>query len=85
MHARGYLRIHHRSARRLVLAAAGLALVAGVLPTVAGVVPGTAAAPARADDVTASQNLLRNGWDPNESAMGMPDCDSTRLGSPARA
>jgi len=69
MHPRGYLRIHHRSARRLLMAAAGLALIAGVLPTVAGAVPGTTAV-AHADDVTASQNLLRNGWDSNESAMG---------------
>jgi len=70
MHPRGHLRIRHRSARRLVMAAAGLALIAGVLPTVAGAVPGTTAAPARADDVTASQNLLRNGWDSSEPGMG---------------
>jgi outer membrane protein assembly factor BamB len=69
MHSRGYLRIHHGSTRRLVMAAAGLALLAGALPAVAGALPGTAA-PARADDVTASQNLLRNGWDQNEPAMG---------------
>ena len=71
MYPRGYLRTHHRSARRrLVMAAAGLALVAGVLPALAGAVPGTTATPARADDVTASQNLLRNGWDSSEPAMG---------------
>jgi outer membrane protein assembly factor BamB len=70
MHPWGHLYIHHRSTRRLVMAAAGLALIAGVLPTVAGAVPGTTAVPARADDVTASQNLLRNGWDSSEPAMG---------------
>jgi hypothetical protein len=66
---RGILRVHFHSARRLVVASAGLALVAGVLPVVDGVVPGGAPA-ARADDVTASQNLLRNGWDSTEAAMG---------------
>jgi hypothetical protein len=44
------------------LVATGLALVAGVLPVVGGVVPGTTGV-ALADDITASQNVLRNGWD----------------------
>jgi hypothetical protein len=69
MHIRGYLHIHYRSARRLAVAAAGFALVAGVLPAVDGVVPGTTGV-ALADDVTASQNLMRTGWDNAETAMG---------------
>lgn len=32
--------------------------------------PGTAAISARADDVTASQDLMRNGWDSGEPNMG---------------
>jgi hypothetical protein len=58
-------RIRLFSARRLALAGSGLALVAGVLPVAAGFVLGTTAV-AHADDVTTSQNLLRNGWDNNE-------------------
>jgi hypothetical protein len=56
-------RLH--SARRLALATTGLAVVAGLLPLVDGVVLGRTAV-AHADDVTASLNLLRNGWDPGE-------------------
>jgi hypothetical protein len=64
-----YLRAQHRPARRLVMA--GLAVTLGVLlPALAGAVPGTTAVIARADDVTASQDALRTGWDPNETAMG---------------
>jgi hypothetical protein len=70
MHTRGYFRIHHGSSRRLVVAAAAFALVAGALPVLDGVIPGTTAAVARADDVTASQNLLRDGWDDAEPNMG---------------
>jgi hypothetical protein len=70
MHIRGHLRIHHGSTRRLAVVAAAFALVAGALPVLDGVVPGTTAVAARADDVTASQNLLRNGWDESEPNMG---------------
>src|SRR5438552_1285334 len=70
MHARGYPRIHHGFSRRRLTAAAGLALLVGVLPAVSGALPGTPAATAHADDVTASQNLLRNGWDSSEPSMG---------------
>jgi len=64
---RGNIRIRYQSARRLALAATGLALVAGVLPLVAGAVSGPTAL---ADDTTASQNWLRNGWDSSEPTMG---------------
>jgi hypothetical protein len=57
--------VRHYFVRRLALATTGLALVVGVLPVVGGVVPGTTGV-ALADDVTASQNLLRNGWDNGE-------------------
>ena len=43
-----------------VLAAAGL---------VTGIVPGIVALAARAADVTASQNNLRDGWDPTETSL----------------
>ena len=45
---------------------AGLALTLGMLPALTGVLPGTRAAAARADDLTASLNTMRTGWDPNE-------------------
>ena len=68
MHPRGYrIRL---SARRLLLAMTGMALALGALPALTGALPGTTASTARADDVTASQNLLRNGWDSNEPNMG---------------
>ena len=69
MLTRGYPRIHG-STRRLAVATAAFALVAGALPVLDGVVPGTTAAAAHADDVTASQNLLRDGWDNAEPSMG---------------
>jgi hypothetical protein len=81
MHTRGDLRIH-RSGRRLLLALAGLALTLGTLPMVAGATPGTRVARAQAaevarasttayaDDVTASSDNLRTGWDQSETAMG---------------
>ncbi|HSR86138.1 MAG TPA: choice-of-anchor D domain-containing protein [Streptosporangiaceae bacterium] len=69
MRVRGNFRIRSHSARRLGVAATGLALLAGVLPVVDAVVPG-ATGVARANDVTASQNLLRNGWDNGEPNMG---------------
>jgi hypothetical protein len=64
-----------QSARRLGLAATGLALVAGVLPVIDGVVMGTTVI-ARADDVTASQNLLRDAWDPNEPDLSPASVES---------
>jgi Abnormal spindle-like microcephaly-assoc'd, ASPM-SPD-2-Hydin/PQQ-like domain len=68
MHPRGYrVRL---SARRLLLAMTGLALTLGALPALTGAMPGTAAIAARADDVTASQGLMRNGWDSAEPNMG---------------
>jgi hypothetical protein len=70
MHTRGYLRVHHSSARRLFLAFAGLALTLGMLPVLTGAAPGSKVARARADDVTASQDNLRTGWDQSETAMG---------------
>jgi hypothetical protein len=70
MHIWGHLRLHRGSTRRLAVIAAAFALVAGALPVLEGVVPGTSAVAARADDVTASQNLLRNGWDESEPSMG---------------
>src|SRR5262249_22684029 len=69
MHPRGYLRLR-LSARRLLLAMTGLALTLGALPALTGAMPGTTAIAARADDVTASQNLMRNGWDDGEPNMG---------------
>jgi hypothetical protein len=69
MHPRGYLRLR-LSARRLLLATTGLALTLGALPALTGAMPGTAAIAARADDVTASQNLMRDGWDNGEPNMG---------------
>src|SRR5271166_700726 len=70
MHIRGHLRFRYGSTRRLAVFAAAFALVAGALPVLDGVVPGTTAVAARADDVTASQNLMRDGWDNTETAMG---------------
>jgi outer membrane protein assembly factor BamB len=49
--------------------------VAGVLPVVGGVVPGTTGA-ALADEVTASQNTLRTGWDESE-----PNLSPTTVGT----
>jgi hypothetical protein len=48
----------------------GLALTLGALPALTGAMTGTAAISARADDVTASQDLMRNGWDSGEPNMG---------------
>ena len=69
MYARGYLRTHHSFARRLVLTMTGLALTLGALPALTGALPGTGAGTARADDVTASQDALRTGWDPNDAGL----------------
>jgi hypothetical protein len=73
---RGYCRIRRYSARRLTVAAAGAALVAGVLPAMDLAVPGTTGV-ALADDVTASQNLLRNGWDSTETSTSAPMTPAT--------
>ncbi|HSR84946.1 MAG TPA: choice-of-anchor D domain-containing protein [Streptosporangiaceae bacterium] len=81
MRIRGYARAQRRSWRRPVLAAAGLSLIAGLLPVMAGIVPGTTAVAARADDITASQNLLRNGWDSNEPGLS-PAAVSTFSSAP---
>ncbi len=82
MHTRGDSRAHHRSGRRLLLALAGIALTLGMLPVAAGATPGTRVARAQAavaartdsaayaDDVTASDDNLRTGWDQSETAMG---------------
>jgi len=48
----------------------GLALTLGALPALTGAAPGTAAITARADDVTASQDAMRDGWDAGEPDMG---------------
>jgi Abnormal spindle-like microcephaly-assoc'd, ASPM-SPD-2-Hydin len=52
------------------MAIAGLALTLGALPAVTGAAPGTNTATARANDVTASQDTLRTGWDASEPNMG---------------
>jgi Abnormal spindle-like microcephaly-assoc'd, ASPM-SPD-2-Hydin/PQQ-like domain len=65
----GLLRSRQRFAR-LLAATAGLALTLAVLPNVADArAGGPKAAPVRADEVTASQDDLRTGWDPAETAM----------------
>src|SRR5215831_3337222 len=69
MHPRGYPRVR-LPARRLLLAMTGLALTLGALPALTGALPGTTVSTARADDVTASQGVMRNGWDSNEANMG---------------
>src|SRR5215831_2383676 len=69
MHPRAHRRLRI-PARPLVMAMTGLALALGALPAVTGAAPGAATIIARADDSTASQNVMRNGWDPNETAMG---------------
>ncbi|HEY7361929.1 MAG TPA: PQQ-binding-like beta-propeller repeat protein, partial [Streptosporangiaceae bacterium] len=69
MHPRGHPRVR-LSARRLVLAMTGLTLTLGALPALTGAAPGTTAITARADDVTASQDVMRDGWDAGEPNMG---------------
>src|SRR5215475_4834577 len=69
MHPCGDVRVRI-SARRLLTAAAGLALTLAALPAATGAAPGTTAAAARADDVTASQDVMRDGWDQGETVMG---------------
>jgi hypothetical protein len=48
----------------------GLTLTLGALPALTGAAPGTTAITARADDVTASQDVMRDGWDSSEPNMG---------------
>ena len=69
MHARGYLKVRISPARRLYMAIAGLALTLAMLPALTGAAPGTRAVPAHADELTASQNALRTGWDPSEPGL----------------
>jgi Abnormal spindle-like microcephaly-assoc'd, ASPM-SPD-2-Hydin/PQQ-like domain len=71
----GNSRIRIHTARRVGLAATGLALVAGVLPVVGSVVPGTTGV-ALADDITASQNAMRTSWDSSE-----PNLSPTTVGT----
>jgi len=80
MRQRGYLRAHTRPAL-LLTAAAGLAITLGVLPALAAPKPVIVAplsgsqaiqltARTGADEVTASGDNERTGWDQSESAMG---------------
>src|ERR1022692_2005564 len=63
----------HRFARLLAVTA-GLVLALAAVPGVAGAVAGGPhAAAARADEVTVSQDDLRTGWDPAETAMTPAD------------
>ena len=50
-------------------AAVAAALTFALLPVVTGSVPASPAGTARADEVTASQDNLRTGWDPNEPGL----------------
>jgi hypothetical protein len=62
-----------------VLSAFGLVIVAGAVAV--GVLPRLPAPVARADDVTASQNNLRTGWDPSEPHLA-PVNDGGPVGGP---
>jgi Abnormal spindle-like microcephaly-assoc'd, ASPM-SPD-2-Hydin/PQQ-like domain len=63
----------HRFARLLAVTA-GLALALAAVPGLAGAAAsGPQAGPVRADEVTASQDDLRTGWDPAETAMTPAD------------
>ena len=69
MPPRGLLRYRRRLAA-LLAAAAGLALTLAALANVADAqAGGPNASRLRADVVTASQDALRTGWDPTETAM----------------
>jgi hypothetical protein len=64
----------HRRFAPLLAVTAGLALTLAALPGVAGAVAGGPhAAAVRADEVTVSQDDLRTGWDPTETAMTPAD------------
>jgi outer membrane protein assembly factor BamB len=69
MHRRGSLLTRLSPSRRLALGLASLVLTLGAVPAVSGAIPGTAATAARANDVTASQDALRTGWDPSEAGL----------------
>ncbi len=56
-------------ARRLWPALTAAALTLAALPAVTGVLPPAPAGIARADEVTASQDLLRTGWDRDEPGL----------------
>ncbi len=68
MPARASRPAHGGSGRRLAFAVAGLALALGALPAVIGALPGGPAASA-GDDLTASVDNSRTGWDPNEPLL----------------
>jgi len=65
--------------RRPVAGLAAIALVLAAAAATAGVVPRLPVAAARADDVTASQNDLRTGWDPAEPHLA-PASDGGPVG-----
>jgi len=58
-----------RGARGTVSAAIVTALTLAMLAAVTGLQPAGRGVRARADDVTASRDLLRTGWDPNEPGL----------------
>jgi hypothetical protein len=59
--------------RRLTSAVVALALVATGAAAVTGVLAKVGVLPARADEVTSSQNNLRTGWDANEPGLAPVD------------
>jgi hypothetical protein len=69
MHSRGYLRAHPSFARRLYAGIAGIVLTVAILPALTGALPGSRAGVAHADELTASENALRTGWDMNEPGL----------------
>jgi hypothetical protein len=69
MRPQRYMRTHWRAVRRLCAAGAGLAAMLAVLPAATGILPGTRAVSARADEQTASQDILRTGWDRSEAGL----------------
>ncbi|MHB1431345.1 MAG: choice-of-anchor D domain-containing protein, partial [Streptosporangiaceae bacterium] len=66
---RTHHRARHASRRSRLSALSAALLLAGVTVVTAVAVAATPAPRARADEVTASQNLLRDGWDPNEPGL----------------
>jgi hypothetical protein len=56
-------------ARRLCSAAVSLGVTLATIPAVTALLAGTTAVAARADEVTASQDNLRTGWDPGEPGL----------------
>lgn len=59
----------HSSAGRRWMAAASISAVLGAVIVAGGAIPHVPVAVARADEVTISQNNLRDGWDPNEPGL----------------